>query len=931
MAGIPQQLPPGALRNDCVNLLAQSVQTSHEFARVLLMSEWWHWLALLAVCFGVLAYVVGLYIRDSVELSSGVSVSLMIMRLVAFAAILFYFLDLEKRSARRLVRPSRALLLVDTSQSMGLPAADANSKTTRIEAVVQELQNGTFVNQLRDRHDVVVYRFDEGNQPIEIGVFPRHQQDDDPRSEDAAATVASLSPATYLGWTGCAFFFIAIGAALWYLVVGRRRGVPEPTHWSLLISTVSTIGGLVLFSVANLRHPDTPLTTLLGLAPPPQATANGAISPDLLPSVVIDWNQELIPRGSQTRLGDALRFLVNRERGGPIAGIVLFTDGRSNAGHDAELAVLEARDARIPIFAVGLGSNRQPQNVRVANIEAPQRVFPGDDFTITGYVQSFGFAQRQLTVELRAGVVAVAENQNRSQLIDQQTIRLGADGEVRTVEFSISPNAQGQQEYTIRVLAPDQDVEPRDNQQAAVVEIVKRKHRVLVIAGGPAREYRFLRNMLYRDPETYLEVWLQSAQGDVAQEADDILFDFPEDEDHLFNFDCIVAFDPNWELLDERDVEQLDRFVASKAGGLIVVSGPVYTAEWTRYRRGRDRRIDTIKSLYPVQFYTQGSANLNLGRVGGEHPWPLSFSVDGLQAEFLWLEDNATLSEQTWASFEGVYGYYRVKDPKPGAQVYARFSDPDTAIDGQLPIYLAGHFYGAGRVFFQASGEMWRVRSVDDSYFEIYYTRLLRWASAGRMLRDSNRGLLLTDKDRCRIGDHVMVRAILQDAQHQPLAANQVNALLHSPDASQKPLALRRVQDASQEGTFAAQFTALQAGNYRIDLEPVDNSTGDLMSREVRVVAAQTETERPERNDPGLSLIAEQTGGKYYVGLAAALHRTANGLPAISGLLERQDQTTYLPGTPDRQFDRQLMVWLMVVLCGMLCFEWLLRRLSRLA
>ena len=75
MAGIPQQLPPGALRNDCVNLLAQSIQTSHEFARVLLMSEWWHWLALLAVCFGVLAYVVVLYIRDSVELSSGVSTS----------------------------------------------------------------------------------------------------------------------------------------------------------------------------------------------------------------------------------------------------------------------------------------------------------------------------------------------------------------------------------------------------------------------------------------------------------------------------------------------------------------------------------------------------------------------------------------------------------------------------------------------------------------------------------------------------------------------------------------------------------------------------------------------------------------------------------------------------------------------------------------
>ena len=51
-----------------------------------------------------------------------------------------------------------------------------------------------------------------------------------------------------------------------------------------------------------------------------------------------------------------------------------------------------------------------------------------------------------------------------------------------------------------------------------------------------------------------------------------------------------------------------------------------------------------------------------------------------------------------------------MKDPKPGARVYARFGDPDTAIDNDLPIYMAGQFYGSGRVFFMASGEMWRVR-----------------------------------------------------------------------------------------------------------------------------------------------------------------------------------------------------------------------------
>ena len=50
------------------------------------------------------------------------------------------------------------------------------------------------------------------------------------------------------------------------------------------------------------------------------------------------------------------------------------------------------------------------------------------------------------------------------------------------------------------------------------------------------------------------------------------------------------------------------------------------------------------------------------------------------------------MSREAWRSFEGVYGYYAVKDPKPAARVYANFSDPNTSIDGDLPIYLTSHF-----------------------------------------------------------------------------------------------------------------------------------------------------------------------------------------------------------------------------------------------
>ena len=131
--------------------------------------------------------------------------------------------------------------------------------------------------------------------------------------------------------------------------------------------------------------------------------------------------------------------------------------------------------------------------------------------------------------------------------------------------------------------------------------------------------------------------------------------------DQLFEYDCIVAFDPDWEQLDELHVKLLERWVAEKAGGLVVVAGPVFTPQWSSRRRG-DQRTDTLKALYPVIFYSQGSATLSLGRFGSEKAWPVQFTRDGLEAEFLWLDENAAASEKAWQQFEGVCGYYAVKD-----------------------------------------------------------------------------------------------------------------------------------------------------------------------------------------------------------------------------------------------------------------------------
>lgn len=912
-----------------------------QFARLQAMSEWWHWLVLVTVCTAILVYIVTMYRRDSVELSRGMTWVLVALRVFALLGVLFFFLDLEKRTERKLVKNSRVLLLVDTSQSMGLTdqeRTDAGNGNTRSGEVIEELSQGPLLNDLRKKHDVVVYRFDQTSRPEEVAAYTKAASAED--GEEAFSPLAayrrSLGEARVLAVIAGAFLFAgAFSLAVFFLVVRSRSGA-EGGAWWLPGGVFAVIVGIVVLAIGNLRNPDVGLTTMLGLSderPADElAQEDGTGNSDGTESDAekeIDWATELAARGLQTRMGDALRYLVNKERGGPAAGIVVFSDGRENEGVEYTLAARLAELAEIPVYPIGLGSDRRPTNVRVVDLEAPERVYPGDRFTITGYVQANGLPGRTVEVVLTSTPAGAADGEEAVTIEQEDHINLGEEGEIVGIKFDITPEESGRRTYRLAVTAPSGDLNELDDSKTANVEVVDRKTRVLLMAGGPSREFRFLRNLLFRDRETTVDVLLQSGQAGMSQESDNLLFDFPAIAEDLFEYDCLLAFDPDWTSLDLLQIKALEEWVAEKAGGLVVVAGPVHTPQWADVRRG-DTRFNTIRSLYPVVLFSSGSATLGLGRFGGVDSWPIEFTREGREAEFLWLEDNALGSEAAWASFDGVFGYYAVKDPKPGARVYSRFGDPNTSLDDQLPIYMAGHFYGAGRVFFQASGEMWRLRAMDEAYFETYYTKLVRWVSQGRLLQDSARGVLLLDKDRCLLGETVGIQAILTDVQNRPLSDPEVTAHLIQPDDKRVPLTLKSVQGGAREGTYTGQFTAVMEGDWRVELRPPQGEIDEYLTREVRVRIEDLEIQQPERNDPLLLDLARTTGGTYYVGIDAAAGRTT-GQPPLANVLEAQDQVAFLPGLPDSDFERQLMAWLMAVICGALGFEWLLRRLSRLA
>ena len=647
---------------------------------------------------------------------------------------------------------------------------------------------------------------------------------------------------------------------------------------------------------------------------------NGA-SPTSAPE---DWQDQLrtrlVAQGGETRLGQALRYWMNERRTTPLAGIIVFSDGGQNAGIEPAAGIEMARAAGVPVFSVGMGSDQQPVSVRVADLRAPPRVYPGDGFSVTGTIEAQGLDGREITVNLSSRPAEGAEPAPNDSWQTRGSQKVVLSSEPLPVKFDLE-GISDERRYLLRLALENvgQDRRDDDNQQQVEIEVVNRQDRVLLFAGGPTREYQFLRNQLRRDKGVIVDVLLQTGTAGISQDANKILEAFPSTMAELGEYDCIIGFDPNWQSLDDNQLDLLERWVAEMSGGLIVIAGPIHTDDLAQ-----NPRLGKVRSLYPVEFNRRFSI-VDDAVAGSATAWPLLITSEGLEADFLWLADTAVASQQAWSSFPGVYGYYEVRGPKPGATVYARYSDPDAGLADERPVYIAGHYYASGRAFFLGSGEMWRLRSVDENYFDQFYTKLIRHASQGRLLRGSRRDQLIVD-DRFVVGSTVSVRAQLTDAQHEPLVLPEVPLEVWSPDQTLARIALR--PDTTRAGLYTGQFPALQEGTYRVELRPSEAGAQPL-TRRIQVRVPDLERENPQRNDAVLAEIAQGTNGDYYIGLAQMSGQ--GGKPPLATRLSDRTETTYLLDAPDLEWDRWWMKWCMGFICGCLAFEWIIRRFSRLA
>lgn len=620
--------------------------------------------------------------------------------------------------------------------------------------------------------------------------------------------------------------------------------------------------------------------------------------------------------GSTTRLGEALRRVLSDHATTPLAAIFLASDGGWNAGADPLEAADQAVAHSVPVHTLGVGPLREPPTVGLRDLAAPSRAATGDAFrarvtvatnaaaSYSGVPHRVRFTLRPQEGEDELGPIASEVEIDLSSLSTEEATVGGLVSGSAEIE---GPPA-GVYELTAVVIPSGRDADLSDNRLSTRIEFVEEPTRVLLAAGGPSRDYRFLRDSLYRDELFTCDVLLQTATGAVTQDAGRVLDALPATADEWESYDALVAVDLDWRPIDTTTQQAVADWVSNRGGGLVFVAGPVSTPSVVR--AGLE---PPLRTLLPVVLRDDP---LGLGAATGRDAAPVRVASAGTGFDWLALKPDGGDATDAWDQLDGFYGTTLPAEPKPGANVLATLGRGADV----RPLFVE-QLYGAGRVVYVASAETWRLRRVDPATFTAFHVGMLRHATQGRVLGADAAGGLLFDRERYDLGDTMTVRFIARDT--AAALPNTVGVRLAAEGFPPTEQQLTTVE--GQPGVFAATVQADSVGKQTATLA---TGRGERLTASATVTLPELESETRIQNVELLQQIAQRTGGRYF-DLADA--DTTEQLAQVADQTVSLAETTVELGPPDERFAKKLSRISLAVMAGALLLEWLLRRTWRLA
>ena len=602
------------------------------------------------------------------------------------------------------------------------------------------------------------------------------------------------------------------------------------------------------------------------------------------------WVERLNAEGPTTAIGDAIREVMNRKRGQPLAGIVLVTDGANNSGSQPREAALLARQETVPLYIHGVGIT-SPRDIIVGNLFAPDVSFVKDEVPVTVRVRGQGLAGQNAEVVLQLD----------HQVVARQPITF-LEGE-QVVPMRFTPQSQGEFDLQAFIDARPDETVTDNNTRSHRLRVIDARINVLLVDQAPRWEFRYLQAMLLRDRRVELKCFLVEGDRTIARAPNSpYLLEFPSRKEDLFKYDLVILGDVEPKALTAAQIENLGELVSRFGGALVVIAGK--RAMPQAYRR------TAIEKMLPVEFE---APTLESNRDPlADKPIKLELTAAGRASAMLRLSDKEEENVALWKQLPPVYWVARVLRPKPAAEVLLVDADPaKESRFGKMPV-VALQQYGLGQVLYVGTDNTWRWRkNVGDLHYTTFWGQIAQRVSLQRLMGISKRTQLTTDRQNYMTGDRIAVYARLYGTGYEPVQEPAVKAF-HATKAGggRTEAILRPVPE--QPGLYRTEFIAGAPGNYQFFIESDPDTPVDFTITEPKFEFGET-----AMNESLLRDLANTTGGAFF--------REEN-LHQLPGTISAKTERVQSPMEVELWASPLYFLMLLVVATA----EWILRKLSHL-
>jgi hypothetical protein len=580
-----------------------------------------------------------------------------------------------------------------------------------------------------------------------------------------------------------------------------------------------------------------------------------------------------------------------------LAGALVLSDGADNAALAEGLggaARAKLRALGLPVNAVAVGRSA-PRDLAVERIAVDDFAFVRSTVTVEATLRARGFSREDVQVVLR----------REGSVVASATVHLEPGRDRYTVPLSFAPDATGTFVFTVAAPVFPGEAVIENNARSFVLRVIRDRVRVLLVAGRPSWDVRFLRGLLKQDPNVDLVSFfiLRSNADQPGPQEELSLIPFPVSEifgEQLRTFDAVLfvnfAYGPYRGLDIDRYLPNLRDYV--RGGGALAMLGGEQSFGDGRYG---ETALAEILPVAPLDGAGEqdGDARPRLTAEGRRHPVTALAPGEGA-------------NDAAWAALPPVTSVNLTRALPPGSGASVLLEAPSVTVQGRPAPLVAVREVGAGRTLAVATDASWRwgfaaaESGAGNRAYLRFWNAALRW-----LVRDPSLAPLQVEPDApsAEPGSPVGLTVSARGPDWGPAAGKKVSAELIGEDGRS---VARGEAVAGPDGTARIELVPPGPGAYKV----VARGEGgpDVATAAVAVRGAGPEDADVAPRPELLRGVAEATGGAFSALPDGELPELALADPEVVEIGRRRAVPIW---------DRW---WTLAALAVALSAEWVLRR-----